>query len=290
MHDPMTQAHEIKYPWWKHTPWPKKFRNSGDRKFAWRRMQQEVPASQLRRMDSFWEDGYRETFLTIWHVDPERDGTDDSCGYSRVRLTKRQIERLRNACWHEARHPHFLRCPAKEWTGSIAEVESLYRGLVFLVVRVLRLKVSYEEIALYAIDRTHVHDCGKAGSVFCFQPGYHTNFAADREDDREHHFHSILCNVASNLLTDRRHWWQHPKWHFWHWKFQCHPLNNFKRWAFSRCSKCGGRFTWGYSPVTNSWHGTGPLWFRSEKDTYHSDCNRPSDPCLASSEANPSSN
>lgn len=47
MHDPMTVAHDIRYPW----PWSK----SGS--------------------------GYRENLLTIWHVDPECDGSDDSCGW-----------------------------------------------------------------------------------------------------------------------------------------------------------------------------------------------------------------
>ena len=62
------------------------------------------------------------------------------------------------------------------------------------------------------------------------------------------------------------------RWHLWHWHIQVHPVQQFKRWAFSRCSKCGGRFRWGYSPVSGSWHGTGPLWFRSERNTYHSEC------------------
>ena len=45
MHDPETVAFDIKYPW-----------KSRDRE-------------------------YRGSFVTIWHVDPEKDGTDDSCGW-----------------------------------------------------------------------------------------------------------------------------------------------------------------------------------------------------------------
>ena len=279
----MTVAHEIKYPWYHNKPWPKALRrdpSSWGRKQAWNKMTPEQQASRSQ----LWPEGYRNTFLTVWHVDPERGGSDDSCGYSRVRLTKHQIERLRNACWHEAKHPHFLRCRDKEWSGSLEEVESLYRGLVFLVCLVMRIKVTLDEVALYAIKATHVHDCGKAGSAFCFLPGYHSNNVNDSESDREDYFHGILCNVASQVLTNRRPWWKHPKWHFWHWKFQCHPLQTFKQWAFSRCSKCGKGFSWGYCPCTNSWNGTGPLWFRSEKDTFHSDCDRPKDPDLASAE------
>src|SRR5712672_751672 len=54
MHDPMTVAHEIRYPWHRY---PK-----------------------AKRLTEF-EKTYRESFITIWHVDPERDGSDDSCGW-----------------------------------------------------------------------------------------------------------------------------------------------------------------------------------------------------------------
>lgn len=280
MHDPMTVAHEIKYPWYAHRPWPKEFRkdpSSWGIKRGWEKM----TPQQRKNRSQMWPDGYRETFITIWHVDPERDGSDDSCGFGYVRLTKKQREILRNACWFESREPHFLCCRDKTWSGTHSDAEALYRGLVLLVCRVLRLPITFDQAAKYAAEAIHIRTCGKFGDTFCFLPGYHSNSQKDSEHDREDHFLGILCGVARNILTDRRPWWRHPKWHLWHWKIQCHPLQAFKRWAFSRCSKCGGRFKWGYSPVTNSWNGTGPLWFRSEKDTFHSDCNRPADPCVA---------
>lgn len=50
MHDPMTVAFDIKSP--------------------------------FRGKPSQWSPkGYRETWITIWHVDPEADGTEDSCDW-----------------------------------------------------------------------------------------------------------------------------------------------------------------------------------------------------------------
>jgi hypothetical protein len=274
MHDPMIVAHEIKYPWFAHRPWPRQARRDPN-PFALRRAWEKMTPAQRAQRSPSRPEGYRDTFITVWHVDPERDGTDDSCGYSYVKLTKKQRERLRNAAWHEGHNPHFLCCREKEWTGTQAEAEALHRGLVFLICRVLRLKITFDEAAKFASEATHILDCGKAGGAFCFLPGYHTNSQKDSIEEREDHFCGIMCNVARNILTERRRWWQHPKWHFWHWKIQCRPLLTFKRWAFSRCSKCGKRFAWGYNPVTNSWDGTGPRWFKSERDTFHSDCSRP---------------
>ena len=50
MHDPMTVAFEIRYPW------------------------RDKPCKA-------WPDGYRHSFITIWHKDAERDGSDSSCGW-----------------------------------------------------------------------------------------------------------------------------------------------------------------------------------------------------------------
>lgn len=60
MHDPMTVAHEIRYPWFER-------RKNGGRR--------------------------HRLFITIWHVDPETDGTDDSCDFSGTRPSLRPTER-----------------------------------------------------------------------------------------------------------------------------------------------------------------------------------------------------
>jgi len=81
-----------------------------------------------------------------------------------------------------------------------------------------------------------------------------------------------ICQIFRIHKARTRPWWQHPRWHFWHWKVRVVPVEGFKRWAFSRCAYCGKRFPWGYSPVTTQWNGTGPRWFRSEEYIYHREC------------------
>jgi hypothetical protein len=66
----------------------------------------------------------------------------------------------------------------------------------------------------------------------------------------------------------KRHRW----WHVRHWRVQVRAWQSFNRWAWSRCTHCGGRFRWGYSPVSHSWYGTGPRWRRGEEDIYHHEC------------------
>lgn len=172
MHDPQTVAFEIKYPW-------------------------------RGEPSKFWPKGYRSSFITIWHVDPERDGTDDSCGW-----------------FIRGRH---LSQPDKALAHRLIENE-------------------HDNL------RHWFKDC-----------------------DNEEATHRIMAIFAA-LRREERHWWQHPRWHFWHWRFQVHPWQTFRRWAFSRCTGCGKRFPWGYSPVGFQWHPAKPKWFRSERDVYHSEC------------------
>jgi hypothetical protein len=78
MHDPMTVAFEIKWPF---------------------------PAKKT------WGNGaiYRDykTLVTIWHVDPESDGTDDSCGWPSPRLTDRERKIIDDLVEWEKLHPYY---------------------------------------------------------------------------------------------------------------------------------------------------------------------------------------
>lgn len=255
MHDPLTVAFEIKYPWWRDKPWPKC-------KVTWRQFEEREKVGHSKH----WKEGYRDTFITIWHKDPEKGGSDNSCGFSYVRLGKKRLEILHNAAWSESHNPHFLCCSEKEWCGSISDAESLKRGLYLLVARVLRLKMTFDQAAKYASEGTHIRDVSKVGSTFCYVPGYHSNSQKDTPEWRQQHFEEILAGVARVILTDRRPWYRHPRWHVWHWRIQIHPWKTFRRWAFDRCSKCGGRFKWGTSDVIGDWGGK-RIWHRACDDS-----------------------
>ncbi|OWK34348.1 hypothetical protein FRUB_10319 [Fimbriiglobus ruber] len=71
-----------------------------------------------------------------------------------------------------------------------------------------------------------------------------------------------------------RAWWKHPRYHFWHWRLQIHPLQTLRRRLFSRCQKCG-RGIGKETPVGLHWDEPRPRWFewfRSERGVMHHDC------------------
>lgn len=251
MHDPKGVAHEIRRPW------------------------RDAPSKM-------WPKGYRPSIITIWHVDPEKDGTDNSCGWAFPKLTERQLERLKGLAWHEGMYPYFMRCEAKDWTGTRTEAEALYRALILHVARAIEVPMTFDAAAKRAAQRIHFPESWDAAKAFCFLPGYHTNYETATAKDREEVFMGTVSGIARGILADRRPWYRHPRWHFWHWEFQFHPIQQFKRWAFSRCAGCGNRFTWGYSPVSHQWDSDGPRWFRGERGVFHEKC---SGNCVAKPQA-----
>ena len=256
MHDPMTVAWEIRSPFYEFKPWPKHARKD-PHPFALQKAWEAMTPSEQAVRSRHWENGHRHALITIWHVDPQIGGSDDSCGFSYVRLTKKQIEILRNTAWCEGQTPHFLICPSKKWTGTISDAESLYRGLYLLVCRVLHLNCSYVGACRYATEKVHLPDSLNFGSEFCYLPGYHTNSKLDSTENRKAVFHSVLCGCARTILTELRPWYKHPRYHIHHFKIQWHWGQKLHRFLFARCAKCGKRFSkWGDTDVIGDWEGT----------------------------------
>jgi len=245
MHDPMTQAFEVKQFW--------------------------------RRKSGQW--GYKPPFVTVWHVDPETDGSDDSCGWSRPCLSKNQRDRINSIAGDEAREPWFQQYCGKR-IESPTEAETLLRQAFMLVGKIFSKEhlckppvkpVTFQEASAWACAMLANPVDNFRGSL-SFLPGWHSNNEKDNEHDRQYTAEKFFSCIGSFILRERRPWYRHPRWHFWHWKLQIHPLEQFKRWAFSRCADCGKGFKWGESPWTNSWNSDGPQWFKSERDVHHSDC------------------
>ena len=108
MHDPLTVAFEIRYLW-------KKYGQRGQTEF---------------------ERNYRESFITIWHKDPERDGSDDSCGwFKRARNgnaeTLRKITSELHFCW-DAHHSGWFDAEGKPLYSPQAITLGLFRMTVWV--------------------------------------------------------------------------------------------------------------------------------------------------------------
>lgn len=254
MHDPNTVAFTIKLPFWRTSYFGNK---------PWR---------------------YFYDLAIIWHVDPEKNGSDDSCGWFTPPFNKETTDIINWMAKSEVMNPWYLTKSAK-YNDDPVEVERLLFG-AFIVMSdalqrrgVIWRKVSIEEAARWAALLTHNSDDNLRSSL-CFLSGYHSNWYrpgipnSDKEDEfwRESEAKRFFSCIAGYILRERRFWFNKPRWHVHHWRIQIPLLDSFKRWVFSKCCKCGKGFSFGYAPTSYSWYGTGPKWFKTEENVFHHDC------------------
>lgn len=212
MHDPMTVAHEIYLG-------PKKTKSGN----------------------------YRSPLITIWHVDPETDGTDDSCGYSRVRLTKGDRDYIKKVA-KDQYGQLYARKEALREEKSYAHIcynQDIYGAIYWLWRHFDRGKVLWQY--------------GKPLSLKDLQYVYQLatnpvdNFQSYKNNNLQE-FEEFALLIYKAYKSYKRPWYKHPKWHIQHWKIQFHPLQRLKRRYWDKCSVCGKRGFKG--SAYSDWGGT----------------------------------
>jgi len=207
--------------------------------------------------------------LTIWHVDPESDGTDDSCGWGRPRLTEKENKIINDVIEWEKSFPYY-----SSPSLPVVQVNPEYDFNQMLAGDCLaHVAGAWQHIALTRDRRkkmTNAEWWEIVGLATNPDDNLRATLADMEEKPRERIWRFFSC-VMRAYLRFHRHWWRHPRWHIHHWEFQVHPIQRLKRWLFSRCAYCGEHFKYGYAP-TSTYGGGGPRWFKSEKQVYHHNC------------------
>ena len=231
MHDPMTVAFEIRRPW---------------------------PTKKDKT--------YYPSILTIWHVDPESDGSDDSCDWFGRNLTpaaKALVEEM--ARW-EQDWPYYFTAPAAVTNPKYPTLRSIGPGDCMGFV------LSIFIAAAWRLERRELsgRDIRNAIHVSVMDGDNLQRVFADPERPQDAFRFSI-----SAYLRGRRPWYKHPRWHLHHWRVQWHFGQTLHRYLLSRCAKCGRGFPWGYSPI-GPWNSPKRHWWQGEKGVMHHECSNDS--------------
>lgn len=224
MHDPMTVAHEIRYPW----------KN---------------------------KHGYRSSIITIWHVDPEKNtlGTrrDDSCGWSSPPYSKQEEEMIKKLA-KDQYSSIFSKKIAYEEKKSYAYIclnQDCF-GAIYWMWRAMKnlfnKKVPWQYgITLSNKEFQYVYQLAY-NPVDNFQ--WHMKGIMEDGEKGLRNFEEFVMLLYRAFRGYYRPWYKHPRWHIQHWKIQFRPWQQFKRRWFDKCCKCGKRgFT---GSVYSDWDGT----------------------------------
>jgi hypothetical protein len=250
----------------------------------------DVPSYELRRR---WP--WLPHVATVWHVDPETDGSDDSCGwFMRCRHgDKAVLERIVSRFefdWdrvHEGENGHVYHCgwfrpdgrPHFSPVGITVGLFHAAAGVAFAggdgfdwpaAERFMRRHLA--EIIRFAENPTDsLHDAVTRK----FETGCGEEYTPRRRDER---IRSMASVVYAWILRAERPWYRHPRWHVHHWRVQVHGLQLLRRWLLSRCQSCGRGFRWGESVVGLHWSDPPRRWlesFRGERGLIHTGCPHP---------------
>lgn len=214
--------------------------------------------------------------VTIWHEDPlnfkDKCGCrdDDSCGWFTPPYSpaeREAIQKLAKEQYRQIFGKQVATAEGKDYAYVCNEPDCL--SAIYWSWRAIKHRYRPRGPWQYGTRLT----AGEHEQIYelatCPVDNLQLTFRQVKDDAS---FEPLFFCVFKAYLRHHRPWYRHPRWHFSHWRFQVHVWREFRRWAFSRCAGCGGRFTWGYCPVSFQWDKPRPKIFRSEVGSYHDKC------------------
>lgn len=185
--------------------------------------------------------------FSLWHHDPCKDGTDDSCGwFKRARHgDKTVLEKITKDFefdWDRTYSPNkedhddedgefvektYFRGLFKPNGDPLLSVHGIVINLFFLAAlrvfknrdrALLYLNGHLFEILFFAENPC---DSLRDGIMRTWQKGCGEEYT---ERERNERIRQTASCIYAYIIRDVQKWWQHPKWHVHHWRITCRPF------------------------------------------------------------------
>lgn len=177
MHDPWTLAHKIKSP----------FKNKS---------------------------GYRNSLISIWHVDPETDGTDNSCGwFMRARHgDDKVLEEIKSEFEFNFKNNYWFDKNDDQVFSTIGTLVQMYKSATWIHFKRNRKKqVAFMRKHLFSIISFAENPFDCIGDTITNKWG---------SQNPEERFGGLAGIIYADILRKERKWYKHPKWHVHHWRIR----------------------------------------------------------------------
>lgn len=216
------------------------------------------------------------TVFTIWHNDPEKDGTDDSCGwFMRARHgNKKTLEKIASSfsfdwdrTWKsDGPQGQVYLCgyftpEGKNVLSPMAITLGLFRLAAFEHFKHNHKRVQrFMNKNLYDILHFAENQTDSLYDLII------RKFGIDERETREDRIMNFASIIYGYILRHDRPWWKHPKFHVWHWEIKVPFFQAIYRWLFQRCSKCRKGFRW-REQVCGNWDGNAIWHFSCDRSS-----------------------
>lgn len=185
--------------------------------------------------------GYKPRLITIWHNDPEKDGTDDSCGwFLRTRhVDPAIVEKVRDEFAFNFKHNYWFNeaCyPRFSTMGVVLEMYTKAAWVIFMHMNNGRpdRKRHKKFMNRYLFEILHFAE----NPTDSIGDSVTSKYGIERKEEMLSSFVSI---ITSDIMRKLQKWYQHPRWHIHHWSIQFHPLQKLKRRYWDKCCICNKR-------------------------------------------------
>ena len=151
--------------------------------------------------------GYRETLITIWHKDPGKYGSDDSCGWfmRSYHGDKEMLKKIKSSIVHGIALNMF-KCASWEFFNHNRKKQNKW------------MKNNLYDILNFAENPI---DSLRDDILGTFRIGCGSPY--NREESLNHY----ATVIYGWLLRENRKWYRHPRWHIHHWSISFYFMKNF---------------------------------------------------------------
>jgi hypothetical protein len=164
-------------------------------------------------LDSKQDYKYQEIF-SIWHIDPETDGSDDSCGFTYPKLSKQERDRLRSEAEYEYQY-YF----GREFKTICLETASCYE-IIYSIWRTIRWRFFRKEVSPRELTEISNLSSSPVDNL------RYLVYAS--KHDKDEFVRLWICIYRCQKRFHRR-WYQQPKWHIHHWQIRFEWWRTLKR-------------------------------------------------------------
>lgn len=201
---------------------------------------------------------YRTPFITIWHHDPEKDDTDDSCGwFIRLRhVDKKLVEKVQQEFDFNFKHDYWFNSAGHPKFSTHGIVLNMYHSAAWQVFMYLN-NGKPDRKRFNRFFRKHLSDIlyfaeNPVDSIHdSIETWTHTTYTESDKTQRCRHFVSI---ILPDIMRKIRPWYKHPRWHIHHWEITFPAFMGMYRRYIERCDICRKRFK--KQSVYGNWEGT----------------------------------
>lgn len=177
--------------------------------------------------------GYKSSLIDIWHVDPDKRGDDDSCGWfiREHHLDKKNLDWIRRDFEYSYKEWYFESNGLARFSPH-AVLLMMYNRTVW---EMLKGDTNFKSKAREKFIKKHLYD------ILLFAENDTDSLVSTLTSATKEEVAGVSGIIAADVARKLRPWYKHPRWHIHHWEVRFNFIHDFYRNYIQKCDSCERR-------------------------------------------------